>query len=113
LDDPWFRQNLEAFGWAASAHDFQPQLTEGAQLLDPLHQSSQVAAVGPDDLQSPIHGYQEVDEALGGVAVLHGCGSDHNPQNQSQAVDHHVTLAPGHLLTLVLAECLCLFSYLD
>src|SRR2546428_3964498 len=113
LDDPSFRQNLEAFGSAVSTHDLQPQLTEGAQLLDPLHQSSQVAAVGPDDLQSPIHGYQEVDEALGGVAVLHGGGSDHNPQNQSQAVDGHVALAPRHLLARVVAAFSCLFGDLD
>src|SRR5213595_4205969 len=42
-----------------------------------------------------------------------GGGSDHNPQNQSQAVDRHVALAPGHLLARVVAAFSCLFGDLD
>src|SRR5438552_7542502 len=70
--NPALGKNLEALGPVRPAHDLQLQFAEGAKLLDPLNQCSQIAAVGPDDLQSPICGYQEFNEALGGVAILHG-----------------------------------------
>lgn len=62
--DPPLRKNLEALGLVASSHDLQPQFAEGAELLDPLHQGSEVAAIGPNDLHSLIHRCQKGDETL-------------------------------------------------
>src|SRR5882672_10505699 len=50
LHNPSLGQNLETFCPVGAAHDFQVQFAEWAQLLDPLNQTTQVAAIGPDDL---------------------------------------------------------------
>src|SRR5437867_7136569 len=97
LYDPPLGQHLETLGSGTSAHDLQPEFAEGTKLLHPLNQSSQVAAVGPEVLQSPIGAYQELDQALGGIAVLHCGGGDHNRQDQSQGVHRHMAFAPRHL----------------
>src|SRR5947209_3865298 len=51
FDDPSFGKNLESFDLVATPHDLQFEFAVGPELFDPLHQSSQIAAVGPNDLQ--------------------------------------------------------------
>ena len=113
LNDPALGQNLETFSSVTSAHNFQPQLAERAKLLNPLDQGSQVAAIGPDNLDSPIHGHEQWDKILGSVAILDRGGCDHNRQNQSQAIHREVTFAPQHLFACVVATLSCLIARLD
>src|SRR6266542_2756768 len=87
--NPPLGQNLEALGSVTSTHDLQFQFAKGTKLLDPFNQCSQVAAIGPNDLQPPIHGYQELDETLGGNAVLHRRRCDHNRQNHLATAATH------------------------
>src|SRR6266481_8801919 len=110
---PPLRKNLKPFGSVASSHNLQPEFAKRTKLLNPLNQASQIAAIGPDDLQSAMHRYQEFDEALGGIAILHRGGCDHNGQNQSQAVHGHMAFAPRHLFSCVVAAFSCLINCLD
>src|SRR5260221_32160 len=110
---PTFRKDLKTFGPVASSHNLQPEFAKGTKLLNPLNQASQVATIGPDDLQSAMHRYQEFDEILGGVAILHGGGRDHNGQNQSQAIHGHMAFAPRYLFGCVEAAFSCLIDRLD
>src|SRR6266446_5496120 len=103
LYNPTLGQNLETFSSVTTAHNLQAQLTEGAKLLNPLNQGTQVAAIGPNDLDSSVHTYQKPDQTLGGRTVLHCGGGDHNGQNQSQAVHRQVAFAPQHLFARVVA----------
>ena len=48
---PALGKNLESFGLIAAPDNFQPQFTKGPKLLHPLDQRSQIAAIGPDNLQ--------------------------------------------------------------
>jgi len=50
--NPAFGQHLKTFAFIATPHDFQFQLARGTKSFDPSHQCSQIAAVGPDDLQA-------------------------------------------------------------
>src|SRR5881396_2636146 len=61
LYDPALGKNLETFGAVTAANDLQAQFPKGAQLLNPLHQCAQVAAIGPDELQAAKHADQELD----------------------------------------------------
>src|SRR5258706_3634252 len=70
LHDPALGKNLETLGMLRSSHDLQPQFAKGAELLDPLHQCSEVAAIGPNDLHSLRHRRQKANEALGRVPDL-------------------------------------------
>src|SRR5260370_9554175 len=110
---PALWQDLEALGEITAANDLQSEFAIGTQLLHPLQQCAQVAAVGPDDLQASIHTHQELDEALGGVAVLHRGGSNHNRQDQSQAVNGQVPFASRDLLSRVVAALSRLVNRLD
>src|SRR5271169_32596 len=103
LHNPAFRQNFESFGSVTAAHNFQSQLAERAKLLNPLNQGPQVATIGPNELHASVHSDQNLDQALGGIAVLYGSGRDHNRQNQAQAVHGHVAFAPRHLFARVVA----------
>src|SRR6266403_4196954 len=94
---PALRKNLEALDLVAASHDLQSELAEWTELLNPLNQGSQIAAIGPNELQSSVHAHQEFDQTLGGVAVLRSSGRDHDCQNQSHAVHGHMAFAPRHL----------------
>src|SRR2546425_8018597 len=94
---PPFWKNLESFGLIAAPDNFQPQFTKGPKLLHPLDQRSQIAAIGPDNLQPPIQANQDVDQTLGGLAVLHSGGCDYNRPNHSPAVHWPVAFASRHL----------------
>src|SRR5258708_23741616 len=85
LDDPALGQNLEAFDLVTPAHDLQVELTERTELLHPLDQGSQIAAIGPDDLYPAVHSHQELDEVLGRVAVLRIGGGNYEPQKKHPA----------------------------
>src|SRR6266704_1636930 len=110
---PALGKNLESFGLIAAPDNFQPQFTKGPKLLHPLDQRSQITTIGPDNLQAPIQANQDFDQALGGIAVLHSSGCDHNRQNQSQAVHRQVALASRHLFSRVVAALSRLVGHLD
>src|SRR6267378_845335 len=110
---PALRQDLETLGAITAANDLQSEFAVGTKLLHPLHQGAQVAAIGPDDLQASIHTHQELDEALGGVAVLHRGWCNHNRQDQSQAVHRYMAFASRHLLSRVVAALSRLVNRLD
>src|ERR1700685_251159 len=101
--DPALGKHFEPFGVVATPHDFQTQLSKGLLLLDPPHQRSQVAAIGPDDLQPPEHLHQALDQSLGGVPVLHGGAGNHDGQHQAQGVHRHMALASLDLFARVVA----------
>src|SRR6266849_7488033 len=111
--NPPFGKNLEAFDLITPSYDLQFQFAKGPKLLHPVNQSSQIATIGPDDLQPPIQAKQDFDQALGSLAVLHGGGCDHNRQNQSQAVHRHVAFASRHLFSRVVAALSRLIGSLD
>ena len=50
-------QDFETFDVVTAADNLQSQFTEGAQLLHPINQGSEITAVGPDDLQSSIQAH--------------------------------------------------------
>src|SRR5258708_30731610 len=52
LYQPAFGQNLEAFGSITPPYDLQLQFAIRTQLFDPVNQLAQIAAIGPNDLQS-------------------------------------------------------------
>src|SRR2546426_371406 len=111
--DPAFGKNLETFGSIAPSYDLQFQFAKGPKLLNPVNQSSQIATIGPDDLQSSIHANQQFDQAFGRIAVLQSGWCDHNRQNQSQAVHRHVAFASRHLFARVVAALSRLVGDLD
>src|SRR6266852_7135644 len=111
--DPPFGKNLEAFDLITPSYDLQFQFAKVPKLLHPVNQSSQIATIGPDDLQSSIHAHQQFDQALGGIAVLHSGRCDHNRQNHSQAVHRHVAFASRHLFSRVVAALSRLVGRLD
>ena len=108
--DPAFRQDLEAFDLVTAANNFQSQFAKGTQLLDPVHQGAQIAAVGPDDLQPSIQAHQHLDQRPRRVAVLHRSGCDHHKENQTQAIDRDVALASGNLFACVITALSCLIG---
>src|SRR3989442_219457 len=92
--NPPLRKNFESFGMMAAAHDLQPEFPKGTKLLHPLHQCSQIAAIGPDDLQAPKHTYQKCDQSLGGITILHRGRGHKDRQNHSAAVSKHSPSEP-------------------
>src|SRR5439155_12802754 len=53
FDYPPLGQDLETS--ITASHDLQAKFTERTELLHPFNQGSQIAAIGPDDLQPAIH----------------------------------------------------------
>src|SRR6266850_1354619 len=113
FNDPALGKNLEAFSVVAAAHDLQSELSERTQLLNPSNQCAKIATIGPDDLHPCIHTHQELDEALGGVAVLRCGRRDHDGQNHSPAVYRHMAFSPQHLFGRVVAAFSGLVAGLD
>src|SRR5271166_6095998 len=60
--DPAFGQNFESLDLVAPPDDFQFEFAVGPELFNPGHQSPQVAAVGPNDLQSAEQSRQALDQ---------------------------------------------------
>ena len=110
---PSSRQHFEAFDIVATADNFQSQFAEGTKLFHPVDQGSQVTAVGPNDLQSPIHTHQPLDQWSGRIAVLHGGRSNHHGENQAKTVYRYMALAPRDLLACVVAAFSSLIRSLD
>src|SRR5580692_1210743 len=108
--NPAFGQHFKTFDAITAPHDFQFQLAIGAKLFDPSHQGSQIAAVGPDDLQASKQIDQSFDQAFGGVPILHGSRSDHNGQHQAQGVHRHMPFAALDLFARVIASLACLIG---
>lgn len=111
--DPALGQDFEAFDPIATPHDLQLELAKRPEGFDPLHQGSQIAAVGPNDLQPPRHFDQSLDQTLGGVPVLHGGAGDLNRQNQSQDVHRQVPFAAFDFFPRVVAAFPGLVGRLD
>jgi len=101
LYNPAFGKDREAFDVLTSPYNLQPKFAKGTKLLNPLDQFAQIAAVGPNDLQSPKQSYHGFDQALGGNAILYVGWGDQDRQNQSQAVDSQVPFAPRHLFARI------------
>src|SRR5260370_23987256 len=101
--DPALGKNLETFGAVTAANYLQAQFPKGAQLLNPLHKGTQVAATRQDELQAAKHADQELDQPLGRIPILYGGRRNHNRQNQSQTIHRHVPLASGDFLARVVA----------
>jgi hypothetical protein len=62
--DPPLGKHLEAFGVVAPPHNLQLEFAGGAKLFDPANQFSQIATIGPDDLNAVIHREHQSDEML-------------------------------------------------
>jgi hypothetical protein len=82
-------------------------------LLHPADESPQIAAVGPDNSQPSIHTHQPLDPRPGGIAVLHRCGSNHQGENQTKTVNHHMAFAPRDLFTRIVTASSRLIGCLD
>src|ERR1700683_94487 len=65
--NPAFGQNLKAFDLIATSHDFQLEHAIGTKLFNPTHQISEIATVGPDDLQASKQTDQSFDQGFCGV----------------------------------------------
>src|SRR6266404_8468785 len=103
LHQPAFRQNFKTLGSITPSDDLQFQFAIGTQLFDPRNQLSQIAAIGPDDLQSAKEVHQSLDQRFGGVSILHGGAGNHQAQDQTQRVHRQMALAALDLLARVIA----------
>ena len=113
FDYPTFGQDFETFGVVAPPYDFQMQLAERPQLFDPLDQSAQVAAIGPDDLQPSKHLDQRANQILGGGAILDGGTGNHYAQHQPERVHRQVAFAALDLFARVVAGFSSLIGSFD
>src|SRR5260370_24683488 len=77
LYDPALGKNLETFGAVTAANYLQAQFPKGAQLLNPLHQGTPLAAIRPDELPSPKHAHQAIYPPLGRIPLLYRGPSTH------------------------------------
>jgi len=64
-----------------------------AQLLDPVDKLARIAAIGPYQQQAGETPRQSPEDKLGSVAVLNGCGMNHDRHDHADGVDNDMSFA--------------------
>ncbi len=97
FDDPAFGQHHE-FSNRLLMNNLNDAAVPAAR---PVHELARIAAVRPDDFQSPPLPTQLLDQKLPAIAILDvGC-MHHQNDDQPERVHNHMTFAATHLLPRV------------
>ncbi len=97
LDDPAFGQHHE-FANCLLMNNLNDAAVPAAR---PMHELARIAAVRPDELQSPPLATQLLDQKLPAIAILDVGRMHHQNDDQPEGVHNHMTIAATHLLPRV------------
>src|SRR5690606_39630104 len=103
LNDPSFRQNLEALHVVAALDDLQVDL---AMAFHPRHLADEfpgIAAIRPDLLEPAVGGGENGQQQTGTIPVLHVGGRDPQREDEAEGVYQDVSLSSCNFLTRIKA----------
>jgi len=113
FNDPAPVQDLESLSVLGSLDDVEVQTTPRPQRLDPGHQASGIAGVGPDLGQAPIPPDTAAQQGLGPIPILFVRRAHIDAQEQPKQIHQDVPFASADLLAGVIAADAPLVPELD